>query len=142
MRNCLAAVVGIVSSLGTASALAGFTTVAVTKDSKAAKELGFTLTLSENALPSELQGTTTFDFQAPKTGKLKSFSRAILRIATGDRATARVPLEIDASRPGEIRFHFQLTPELTRHAYLDLICPVKGMPNGTIYQIELSTFLD
>ena len=85
-------------------------------------------------------GTTTFEFQSPKTGKLKPLSRAILRIATGDRATARVPLEIDRSRPSEIHFHFQLTPELARHAYLDLVCPMEDMPNGTVYQVELSTF--
>jgi hypothetical protein len=137
-----AAAVVLAVLLVCSTADAKITRVAVSKDSKIAKELGYTITLTANTENSGLAGTTSFEFRAPKNPLLQNLSAIVLRTSDGKKLTGLLPLEFQKGKSGEVTCHFQLAPEIAKHSTLELICPIPGMPNGTIYDVDLATYLE
>jgi hypothetical protein len=123
------------------AAQAKFTLVPVAKDSETEKELGYTITVTENTEHSGLAGTVTIEMSAPKNERLRNLSRIILRTHHEKKLTGRFPLELQKGKSGEVQCHFQLTPELAKGSVLELVCPVPDMPNGVVYQIDLSGYV-
>lgn len=116
--------------------------VPVPRDSKLAKDLGVTIKTERSIGNSELAGTVAFYVRAPRTPPLVNLSRIILRTQQGMQVTGRVPLELQKGESGAIGCHFLLTPDIARTAVLELVCPIPDMPNGVIYEISLSDYLD
>ena len=121
---------------------AKITLVKVSKDSEIAKELGYTITLTCNTEHSGMEGTITFEVCAPKSPRLQRLSRIILRLKDGEKLTGRLPLELQKGESGKVLCHFQLTRETAKHGILDMVCPAPDGPNGVVYEVDLSTYLE
>ena len=120
---------------------AALTRISVTKGSRLEKELGFSINVTENGENNGMAGTVTVEMIAPRTSKLQDLSRVILRMRQDKETNGRFPLEVQQGKSGENSCHFQLTPGLAKGAVLELICPVPNMPNGVIYEIDLSEYV-
>jgi len=120
---------------------AKYTVVVVSKNSKVEQQLRYKLTLEEAPDFSEFRGTFTFDFQAPRIPSLQNLSRIILLVHDDGKLVGRFPLEIQKGSAGEVGCHFQLTSKMAKNSTLELVCPVPNMPNGVVYQVDLSTYL-
>ena len=122
------------------AAYAKYTTVTLSKDSKKAAELGYSITLTPNNQRSGLAGTTTFWIRVPKKARLQPLSRAILIIKDREKLACRIPLELSTAKSGEVSCHFQLTPETAKRCILVLV-PKYDLPAGAIYEVELASYL-
>ena len=96
------------------------------------------VTVSPSGPNSGLDGTVTVEVRAPRAGGLRDLSRVILRVYRGKELTGRLPLEVRTGKAGEVLCHFQLAPAAANGAVLELVCPVPGLPNGVIYELDLS----
>src|SRR5688500_1687322 len=92
------------------AACASLTRAPVSKGSALERELGYTITVSVNGEYSELAGTVTVEFRAPRTARLRNLARVILLTRSGKQLTGRMPLETQQGKAGEVLCHFQLTP--------------------------------
>ena len=137
-RLGIAVVVVALSFIVGSVAGASITRVPVAKGSEIEKELGYTITVSPNGPNSDLAGTVTVEVHAPRTPKLQNLSRFILRTYQEKELTGRLPLELQKGKSGEVLCHFQVTPGLVKGSILELICTTPNMPNGEIYEIDLS----
>lgn len=117
---------------------ASFTRVPVPKGGAVEKELGYTITVTPNGPNSGLAGTVSVELRAPRTPRLRDLSRAVLRVYRGKELAGRLPLELQKGKAGEVVCHFQLAPAAAGGAVLELVCPSPGMPNGEIFEIDLS----
>jgi hypothetical protein len=120
---------------------ASITRVPVPKGSAIEKELGYSIAVTPNGPNSGMAGTVTVEVRAPRTPRLQNLSRMILRTHQGKELTARLPLELQKGKAGEVLCHFQLAPALAKGSVLDLICPEPDMPNGVVYEIDLSAYV-
>ncbi|HEX5103263.1 MAG TPA: hypothetical protein VFV87_05605, partial [Pirellulaceae bacterium] len=68
-------------------------------------------------------------------------SRIILHLHQDKELVARLPLETQKGKAGEVQCHFQLIPALAKGAVLELVCPEPNMPNGVLYEIDLTPYL-
>ena len=131
----------VLGTLVVGPAAASITRVPVPKGGKLEKELGYTITVTPNGPNSGMEGTVTVEVRAPRTPKLQNLSGITLRVHEEKKLTGRLPLALQKGKSGEVLCYFQLTPALAKEGVLDLSCPEPDMPNGVVYEIDLSAYV-
>ncbi|MCE9545871.1 MAG: hypothetical protein K8T25_10185 [Planctomycetia bacterium] len=119
-----------------------FYSIPVSKESKKAQELGFSIKLTPNGQQSGLEGTTTFAFRAPMNLQFHGLFRAILQIKDGEKLVARIPLELIKEKSGEFTCHFQLDTKIATKSTLQLVCQNGDLLSGVVYEVDLSSYLE